>query len=79
MPDTPKTSVATLDSLMVQQLERAIALARQGLGKGAPMAHEITQLTDLERRHETRPDQAVAHQVGDPFGILHVGPGTALM
>ena len=80
MPDTPKTSVEDirrhtrqLDVGCLQQLERAIALARQGLGKGAPMAHEITQLTDLERRHETRPDQAVAHQVGDPFGILHVG------
>src|SRR5689334_7419129 len=70
VPDTPKTSVATLDNL--QQLERPIALGRQGLGKGSPMAQEITQLTDLRRRHEARSDQAVAHQVSNPFGILHV-------
>ena len=61
-----------LDVGRLQQLERPIALGRQGFGKGSPMAQEITQLTDLGRRHEARSDQAVAHQVSNPFGIRHV-------
>jgi hypothetical protein len=30
-------------------------------------------------RNETRADQAIGQQIGDPGGIVDVGPGTFLM
>ena len=62
-----------------QQLERAVLLGRQRLGHGAAEPDEITQVADRRWRYEARLDQAVAHQLGGPLGILDVGPGTVLM
>jgi hypothetical protein len=64
---------------MFQQLERAVLLGGQRLGQGAPKPDEITQIADGRWWHEARLDQAVAHQLGGPLGILDVGPGTVLM
>ena len=59
--------------LALQQLERAVLLGGQRLGQGAPEPDEVTQVADRRRWHEARLDQAVAHQVGGPLGILDVG------
>ena len=58
---------------MFQQLERAVLLGGQRLGQGAPKPDEVTQVADGRWWHEARLDQAVAHQVGGPLGILDVG------
>jgi hypothetical protein len=55
---------------MFQQLERAVLLGGQCLGQGTPKPDEVTQITDRWWWHEARLDQAVAHQVGGPLGIL---------
>jgi hypothetical protein len=78
-PETPNTWLTTLANLMFQQLERAVLLGGQRLGQGAPKPDEITQIADGRWWHEARLDQAVAHQVGGPLGVLDVGPGTVLM
>ena len=78
-PDTPNTWLTTLANLMFQQLERAVLLGGQRLGQRAPKPDQVTQIADGRWRHEARLDQAVAHQVGGPLGILDVGPGTVLM
>ena len=72
-PDTPNTWLTTLANLMLQQLERAVLLGGQRLGQGAPKPDEVTQVADWRWWHEARLDQAVAHQVGGPLGILDVG------
>ena len=59
---------------MFQQLERAVLLGRQRLGQGSSEPDEVTQVADWRRWHEARFDQAVAHQVGGPLGILDVSP-----
>src|SRR5512132_4144466 len=69
-PETPNTWLTTLANLMFQQLERAVLLGGQRLGQGAPKPDEVAQFTDWRRWHEARFDQAVAHQVGGPLGIL---------
>src|SRR3954468_11051471 len=66
-PETPNTWLTTLASLMFQQLERAVLLGGQCLGQRAPEPDEITQVADGRWWHETRFDQAVTHQVGDPL------------
>ena len=58
---------------MFQQLERAVLLGGQRLGQGAPKPDEVTQVADGRWWHEARLDQAVAHQVGGPLGVLDVG------
>ena len=37
------------------------------------MTHQLAQVADRGRRHEAAGDQAVADQLGDPLGVLHVG------
>src|SRR3954469_555424 len=69
-PDTPNTWLTTLANLMFQQLERAVLLGGQRLGQGAPKPDEVTQVAGGRWWHEARLDQAVAHQVGGPLGIL---------
>ena len=68
-----------LDVGALQQLERAVLLGGQRLGQGAPKPDQVTQVADGRWWHEARLDQAVAHQVGGPLGVLDVGPGTVLM
>jgi hypothetical protein len=39
----------------------------------AAIAQQIAQIPQRPGRHEAFGDQAVPHQIGDPFGILHIG------
>ena len=43
------------------------------------LAEQRAQVLDLRLRNETRADQAIGQQIGDPGGIVDVGPGTFLM
>jgi hypothetical protein len=46
---------------------------RRLLNHPPPEPQQFPQLAELRRRHEARPDQAVAQQLAQPLGILDVG------
>ena len=62
-----------LDVGGLQQLEQPVALGRLALHQLAAVAQQLAQVAQRLRRHEALGDQAVADQIGDPLGILHVG------
>ena len=72
-PETPKTSLATLASLMLavfKELQEPVALGRLALHQLAAIAQ---QLALRRRRNEALGDQPMADQIGDPLGVLHIG------
>lgn len=62
-----------LDVGALEQAERAVALRCQIANERLAVADEIAQHPHLGRRHEACADKAVAHEIGDPLGVLHVG------
>ena len=46
---------------------------RPRLDQGAAVTHHLAQAADRGRGHEALGDQAVADQLRDPLGVLHVG------
>jgi hypothetical protein len=62
-----------LDVGRLQQLQQPIALSRLAFDELAAVAHQLAQLAKRLGRNKALRDQAVPDQVGDPFGILHVG------
>jgi hypothetical protein len=83
MPETPKTSLATLDSLMFavsSSLSKQVALGRAGIDQLAPVTQQIAQLSHRLGRHKAAADQTMTQQVGDPPAVLHIGlaPGHIL-
>ena len=75
-PDTPKTSEATLASLMLavfKELQQPVAFDRLALHEFTAVAQQLAQLPQRPRRREALGDQAMSNQIGDPFEILHIG------
>ena len=75
-PDTPKTSLMTLASLMLavsRSFREPVAFGRLALHQLAAVAQQLAHLPQRLGRHETFGDQPVPDQIGDPLGILHVG------
>ncbi len=62
-----------LDVGALQQLQHPVAHFRPRLDQRAPVTHQLAQVADRRRRHEALGDQAVADQLRDPLGVLHVG------
>ncbi len=57
----------------LQHLGDAVQLVRALPHERRAIPHEFSQLALGTLRHEARPDQAVAQELGDPLGIAHVG------
>ena len=62
-----------LDVGGLQELQEPVAFGRLALHQLAAVAQQLAQLPQRLGRHEALGDQAVADQIGDPLGILHVG------
>src|SRR6266508_1602178 len=76
-PDTPRTRLATEESLMPASsstLCRALHLTAAFLDERLAIASQVAQLADRRRRHEARSHQTVLDELGDPLGVLDVGP-----
>src|SRR5215210_4752784 len=76
-PDTPKTSLTTLASLM-------LAVSRSFRSRFRSAAWLSTSFRGERKgsrnprgggggRHEALRDQAMPDQIGNPFGVLHIG------
>ena len=65
-----------LDVGGLQELQEPVAFGRLALHQLAAVAQQLAQLPQRRRRHEALGDQAVADQIGDPLGILHIGLAT---
>jgi hypothetical protein len=62
-----------LDVGALQHLDEPVALRGLGLDQRAAVPREVAQVTKGLVRDEAFAHQAVAHQHGQPFGILDVG------
>ena len=62
-----------LDVGRFQELQEPVAFGRLAFHQLAAIAQEFPQLPQRRRWHEALGDQAMPDQIGNPFGILHVG------
>ena len=70
-PETPRTSVATLASLMLASSSTfwmRLATAARSADQLGPLPGQVAQLADRRRRDEAGREQAVLEQLGDPLG-----------
>src|SRR5215217_4614315 len=75
-PETPSTSVATLDNLIpasCRTLTRPLDLPAALLDLGLGVAGQLAQLPDRAGRHKAGTDQTMLDQLGDPGRIGHIG------
>src|SRR5262249_3429182 len=78
-PETPKTSDATLESLILalsKSLEMRLRPSAPGIDQFDPVARQRAQFSQFRRRDITWLQQSVAQQVCDPFGIFDIGLAT---
>jgi hypothetical protein len=76
-PETTKPSLATPASLMLavsSSLSSRVRSANLAFDQLAAVSQQIAQVPERPRRHEAFGDEAVTDQIGDPLGILDVGP-----
>src|SRR6266508_5276851 len=74
-PETPMTSVATLDSSgpgVLQHLVQPLDLPAALLDLGLAVAGQLAQLPDRPGRHEAGADQAMLDQLTDPGRVGRV-------
>ena len=57
----------------LKKLQEPVAFGRLALHQLAAVTQQLAQFPQRPGRHEALGDQAMSHQIGDPFGILHIG------
>ena len=62
-----------LDARILEHLVEALRLAGPLFDNAASIAGQLSDLSDLRRRDEAGPHQAVLGQLADPLGVAHVG------